>query len=182
MNMWLRLLWQMLSWRSRSKMNITEVSKRTFRVWPTDLDIYAHMNNGVFLTLLDIGRFDQGLRTGLWKQWKKRNWYPVVVAENITFRKSLMPWQLFDVETKVIGWDDEAFYFEQRFVVAGEIYAKAIVRVRFLKNPRGIVTPAEVLEVTGWEGQTPKLPKWVADWAKQSLLPRVKEPAPSLWQ
>lgn len=182
MNMWLRLLWQLLSWRSRSKLNINDVGIRTFRVWPTDLDIYAHMNNGVFLTLLDIGRFDQALRSDLWNEWKLRKWYPVVVAENITFRKSLMPWQLFQLETKVIGWDDEAFYFEQRFTSNGEIYAKAIVRIRFLKNPRGIVTPAEVLEVTGWAGDAPKLPKWVSDWAKQSLLPRVKEPAPSLWQ
>lgn len=182
MNMWLRLLWQLLSWRSRSKLNVNDVSVRTFRVWPTDLDIYAHMNNGVFLTLLDIGRFDQALRSDLWKEWKQRKWYPVVVAENITFRKSLMPWQLFQLETKVIGWDDEAFYFEQRFTTKGEIYAKAIVRIRFLKSPRGIVTPAEVLEVTGWKGDAPKLPKWISDWAKQSLLPRVKEPAPSLWQ
>ncbi len=182
MNLWFRLIWQMLSWRSRSKLAIGDMGRRTFRVWPTDLDIYAHMNNGIFFTLMDIGRFDQGVRAGLWKEWKKRSWYPVVVAENITFRKSLMPWQLFDLESKVIGWDDEAFYFEQRFVAKGEIYAKAIVRIRFLKRPRGIVTPAEIIEVTGWSGERPILPKWVADWAKQSMLPRVKEPAPSLWQ
>ena len=182
MNLWFRLIWQLLSWRSRSKLSIGDVGIRTFRVWPTDLDIYAHMNNGIFFTLMDIGRFDQGVRAGLWKEWKKRNWYPVVVAENITFRKSLMPWQLFDLESKVIGWDEEAFYFEQRFVAKNEIYAKAIVRIRFLKNPRGIVTPAEVIEVTGWSGERPVLPKWVAEWAKQSMLPRVKEPAPSLWQ
>lgn len=159
-----------------------DVGVRSFRVWPTDLDIYRHMNNGVFLTLLDLGRYDQALRGNLWSQWKKRNWYPVVVAENITFRKSLMPFQKFNLETKVIGWDEEAFFFEQRFVAKNEIYARAIVRIRFLKNPRGIVTPAEVLEAINWRGEQPKLPEWVAAWAKQSLLPRVKESAPSLWQ
>lgn len=180
--MWLRLLWQSLSWRSRSKLELGAIATRTFRVWPTDLDIYMHMNNGIFLTLLDIGRYDQAMRSNLWPQWKARKWYPVVVASNITFRKSLTPWQLFDLETKVIGWDDEAFYFEQRFVVKGEIYARAIVRIRFLKNPRGIVSPAEVLEAIDFGGERPALPKWVADWAKSSLLPRVKESAPSLWQ
>lgn len=179
--MWLRLLWQSLSWRSRSKLDVGEVGIRTFRVWPSDLDIYRHMNNGVFLTLLDIGRYDQAMRSDLWSKWKTRKWYPVVVASNITFRKSLMPWQLFDLETKVVGWDDEAFYFEQRFVVKGEIYARAIVRVRFLQNPRGIVSPAQVLEAINWVGDRPILPTWVADWAKSSLLPKGKEPAPSLW-
>ena len=180
--MWLRLLWQSLSWRSRAKLDLGEVGIRTFRVWPTDLDIYMHMNNGIFLTLLDIGRYDQAMRSDLWPKWKARKWYPVVVASNITFRKSLTPWQLFDLETKVVGWDDEAFYFEQRFVLKGEIFARAIVRVRFLQNPRGIVSPAQVLEAIDWQGEQPVLPKWVADWAKSSLLPRVKEPAPSLWQ
>jgi hypothetical protein len=55
------------------------------------------------------------------------------------------------------------------------------VRIRFLKNPRGIVSPPEVLEAIDFKGERPVLPKWVADWAKNSLLPRVKEAAPSLW-
>ena len=28
------------------------------RVWPNDLDTNAHMNNGRYLTLMDLGRFD----------------------------------------------------------------------------------------------------------------------------
>jgi acyl-CoA thioesterase FadM len=139
------------------------------------------MNNGVFLTILDLGRYDHGKRTGIWKKWKKLGWYPVVVAENITFRKSLELWQEFTLESKVIGWTDEAIYFEQRFVVKHQIYARAVVRIRFLKRSRGIVTPQELLEVTSWTGPVPKLPDWVAAWSKASSLPKGKEPAPSNW-
>jgi acyl-CoA thioesterase FadM len=140
------------------------------------------MNNGVYLTLMDLSRYDLALRSGVWKKWNKLGWYPVVVAATITFRKSLMPWQSFDMESKVIGWDDQAFYFEQRFVVANEIYAKAIVRIRFLKRTRGILTPDDVLAGTGdWNGQRPALPKWVEDWAASGALPKGKEPAPSTW-
>jgi hypothetical protein len=107
----------------------------------------------------------------------------VVVAETITFRKSLMPWQKFVLESKVIGTDDQAVYFEQRFVVGGEIYTKAVVRIRFLKRSHGIVTPAEVLEqLGGWQGAEPVLPKWIKQWAEQTSLPKGKEEAPSLWQ
>jgi acyl-CoA thioesterase FadM len=181
MKLWLRILYQLFSWRSRGPLQIHEVAIRRFRVWPSDLDIYAHMNNGVFLTLLDLGRYDHGKRTGIWNKWKKIGWYPVVVAENITFRKSLELWQVFDLESKVIGWTDEAFYFEQRFVIKGEIYARAVVRIRFLKRSRGIVTPEEILSVTPWTGPAPKLPEWVAAWSKASALPKGKEPAPSTW-
>jgi acyl-CoA thioesterase FadM len=60
MKLWLRLLVQLVSWRTRKPLQIHEVAKRKFRVWPTDLDIYNHMNNGVFLTILDLGRYDHG--------------------------------------------------------------------------------------------------------------------------
>lgn len=160
---------------------MSDVGIREFRVWPTDLDVFRHMNNGVFLSLLDLGRYDLSLRSGLWQQWKKLGWYPIVVASNITFRKSLMPWQKFQIETKVVGWDEEAFYFEQRFVADSQICAVAIIRIRFLKRSRGIVTPAQVLAESSWIGKEPKLPKWISDWAKASQLPRLKEAAPSVW-
>lgn len=182
MNLWLRLFYERLTWRLRTRENWYAVGRRSFRVWPSDLDIFNHMNNGVFLTLMDISRYDLGLRSGAWNIWKKHGWYPVVVAETITFRKSLMPWQSFDIESKVIGWDDQAFYFEQRFTVADEIYTKAVVRIRFLKRSRGIVTPQEVVEVSGHvEGPQPVLPEWVKRWAADTSLPKGKEPAPSLW-
>lgn len=181
MKLWFRLIYQHLSWRRRSKLKINEVAKRRFRVWPSDIDIFLHMNNGVFLTLLDIARYDHGKRTGIWDKWKKLGWFPIVVAETITFRKTLLPWQTFDIESKVIGWSDEAFYFEQRFVVGEEIYARAVVRLRFLKRSRGIVTPKELLEQTPWHGPIPILPQWVANWSAASSLPKGKQPAPSHW-
>mgnify|MGYP002144339972 CR=1 FL=1 len=182
MNLWLRLIWAMLSWRRRSPLTLSAVGRRRFRVWPSDLDVFNHMNNGKYGSLMDLARLDLLLRSGTWQRMKKLNWYPVVVAETITFRKSLMPWQKFDMESKVIGWDDQAFYFDQRMVVDGEIYTQGIVRIRFLKKARGIVTPAEVLEVThDWYGPEPVLPSWVKQWAADSALPKGKEPAPSEW-
>ena len=140
------------------------------------------MNNGIFLSLLDLSRLDLAYRSGAWQKWKKLGWYPVVVAETVTFRKSLTPWQSFDIESKVIGWDDQAFYFEQRFVVGEEVYTQAIVRIRFLRKARGILTPEQVIAGTApWHGPKPELPKWVSDWAATTSLPKGKEPAPSIW-
>ena len=139
------------------------------------------MNNGKFLSLQDLGRFDLLMRSGAWQDWANHGWYPVVVAENITFRKSLKLFERFEIETKAVGWDDIAVYLEQRFVVKGEIYSRSIVRVRLLKRSRGIVTPAEMLEVSGHPPQPLELPKWVQDWAEQSSLPKIKEAAPSDW-
>lgn len=182
MNLWLRLIWAYLSYRSRGPLNLADVSKRNFRVWPSDLDIFNHMNNGKFLSLCDLGRFDWLLRAKIWPELKKRRWYPVVVAETITFRKSLEPWMTFSIESKIIGWDAEAVFVEQRFVHNHQIYTKAIIKIRYLVNPRGIVTPQEVIDALGgWPGKQPKLDAWIMKWNEDTKLPKGKEPAPSVW-
>lgn len=182
MKLWFRLLWAHLSWRWRSKLVPGDASIRSFRVWPTDIDIFLHMNNGIYLTLLDLARFDLLKRARTWQKLKKHKVHPVVVQETITFRKSLTPWLKFQIETKVLGWDEQAFFVGQRFVVKGEIYAEAVVKLRFLKSPKGTPTPHEINELAGgWPAEVPVLPDWVTQWNKAAALPKGKEPAQSDW-
>lgn len=181
MNLWLRLLWALVSWRSRGPLGIWDIGRRTFRTWPTDLDIFNHMNNGKYPSIMDLSRFDILLRSGAWKKLSKLGWYPVVVAETLTFRKSLAPWQKFQMETRIEGFDAEAFYALQRFVVDGEIYAEAWVRLRFLARPRGIVTPDMIFAEFGKPTETRTLPAWVLKWAADTALPKGRQPAPSTW-
>ena len=141
------------------------------------------MNNGIYLTLLDLARYDLMKRAHAWQDLKRIKVHPVVVMETITFRKSLTPWLKFGIETKIIGWDEQAFYIGQRFVVGNEIYAEAVVKLRFLKSPKGTPSPAEVNEMLGgWKGEAPNLPEWVSKWSKAASLPKGKELAPSNWR
>ena len=182
MSLWLRLIWAYLSWRRRGPLELFSVGVRSFRVWPSDLDTFAHMNNGKFLTLLDLGRLDLFLRNRFWQKMKVKKWYPVVVAETITFRKSLVLGQKFEIESKVVGWDAISYYIEQRFVVAGEIYARAMVRGRFLSKAGKVLKPDEVMTaITGSTEPSPVVPKWILEWAETTSLPRGKEDAPSVW-
>lgn len=182
MKLWFRLLWAHLSWRFRSKLHVGDTSRRNFIVWPTDIDIFLHMNNGIYLTLLDLARFDLMKRSGTWQKLKKQKVHPVVVQETITFRKSLTPWLKFEVQTKILGWDELAFYVGQRFVVEDEIYAEAVVKLRFLKSPKGTPTPTEVNEMAGgWPTAEPALADWIKEWSRAGALPKGREPAPSDW-
>ena len=56
MNLWFRVAYALVTWRFRSKLDWSQVGKRGFRVWPSDLDIFMHMNNGKFLALFDLSR------------------------------------------------------------------------------------------------------------------------------
>jgi acyl-CoA thioesterase FadM len=159
-----------------------EVSSIRLTTLPTDIDILMHMNNGRYLSLFDLGRWDLLVRTGLWDAMRARDWYAVVSSETITFRKSLHLWQRFDVESRLMGYDERAIYLEHRAVVDGEVYARVIVRARMLKKSGGHVSIDELLAATGHPGELPEIAPWVHEWAAASRLPSTNKPAPSVWE
>lgn len=68
MNLWLRLLWLLATARFQVRLaEPTETVALGMRVWPGDLDISLHMNNGRYLTIMDLGRlrFCFAVRSGM---------------------------------------------------------------------------------------------------------------------
>ena len=91
MNLFFRLLLLRLLVLRRPKLSIWDTATTPFRVVPTDLDVLGHMNNGKYLTLMDLGRLDLMLRSGLWRECVRRGWYPVVAGQTVTYQRSLKP-------------------------------------------------------------------------------------------
>jgi len=166
----------------RSPLGVRDVGTMSLRVLPTDIDVLRHMNNGVYFSIMDLGRMDLLIRAGSWKKLSAKGYYPVMANETISFRKSLNLWKKFDLETRVVGYDEKAVFVEQRFVVGGEIYAQAMTRARFLKRSGGTVSVAELLDTIGWDGEQPVLPEWVSEWAEHVALPVSRAEAPSVWE
>lgn len=173
----------LLSIRSRfgPRLAPTDVARTTFRVLPTDLDVLNHMNNGVYLSIMDLGRIDLMARSGVWPELRRRGYYPVVVSSTITYRRSLEPWQRFVVESRIVGLDDVAGYVEQRFVRDGEVCARGVIKARFLKKSGGIVPIPELAELFGLDPENHPLPEWLAHWSEHASLPPRREPTPSVW-
>src|SRR5258706_9609368 len=65
MNMFFRLIRIYLRARWSSARDPLRISRLTFIVSPTDLDIFRHMNNGVYFSIMDLGRVDMLVRSGL---------------------------------------------------------------------------------------------------------------------
>ena len=142
------------------------MSRVPFRVLPNDLDLQNHMNNGVYLSIMDLGRMDLMVRSGVWRELSARGYYPVVVSSTITYRRSLDPWQSYVLESRIIGIDEVAGYMEQRFV----------------KKSGGIVPVPELLELFGLDPADHPLPDWIEQWSAHAALPPRREPAPSVWR
>lgn len=164
MNLFLRLLLLFLTAPFRPRCELFAPTRKRFIVWPPDLDVLFHVNNGVFLSMLDVARVDLLLRSGLARPLRQQGFYPVVAAETIRFRRSLQLFQVFDVETSIIGWDDKAFIIQHRFLRGEELVADAVVRARFLRRSGGTVSSRELLDLVGRTEASPALPAWIAAW------------------
>jgi YbgC/YbaW family acyl-CoA thioester hydrolase len=164
MNLLLRLLWLVIASRARSAVPPLGPCRTPFRVWPTDLDVLRHVNNGIYLSIMDLARVDLMMRSGFAAKVKQQGWFPVVVAETIQFRRSLRLLQRFDIETRVVGWDEKAIVIEQQFFYRGEVVAHALVRARFLSKRGGAVTPRELVALLRLPPDSPAMNDYTARW------------------
>jgi len=120
MNLWFRLLWLLLTARKRGHLDVPrQASVLAFRVWPHDLDPSIHMNNGRYLTLMDLGRTDVLIRSGLWREVLRHKWTPIASAVTIRFQRELRPFQRFRLETRLSCWDASLVVMEQTFIIEG---------------------------------------------------------------
>ncbi|MBG0740789.1 thioesterase family protein [Paeniglutamicibacter antarcticus] len=181
MHLLLRTLFHILVLSGRRpKVDFWGPSSVSLRVLPTDLDLAMHVNNGMYFSLMDLGRLGHLARSGLWAKMRTRGWKPVAGAETIAFRRSLKLWQHYMLETKIVGVDEKAIYFEHRMVSDGGIYARAYVATR-LVGRNGPVSNAEIFAEVGQPPADLVLPDWIHQWREANALPGARRPAPHAW-
>ena len=175
MNLWFRLIIICLGYiYDRRKLDPLGSSKLEFRVWPFDLDLNAHMNNGRYLSIMDLGRLDLIVRLGMIKKVVKSKWMPVLGSATIRYRQPLKPFQKFKLKTRVIWWDDKWFYMEQRFIIIddkdpdknGLVAAIAFVKGSFYdRKAKQTVPTRDLTALMGIEEKDyPEQPKYIKSW------------------
>lgn len=177
-----RLVWLSTRAPKLPPLDVYDVCRSPRRVMIGDLDELRHMNNGAYLTNLDHARQELVVRTGLWTRVREAGVYPVVSAQTISYRKSLQLGQRYEIESRFLGLDERSVYVEQRFVVDGEIYARAYIQARFLYDRGGTVPIEELGRITGMDPAAHPIPAWLHDWAAEVRLPATRAAAPSLWE
>ena len=146
---------------------LLDPSVSRMRVWPTDLDLYRHVNNGVYLQCMDVGRTNFLADLGAFAGLNEKRWYPVVAAQTIKYRRSLTLGQRFELTTTVLGWDARVVYLDQSFSRQGEHVARGVVAGRFLgRGGERVPAPDVVTLLTGEPVRSPELPDDVAAWAR----------------
>src|SRR5699024_9519604 len=143
-----RMILQLLRSRRRPPQWLWDSSRLSLKVLPTEIDIFGHVNNGMYFSIMDLGRLDMMVRSGVWKTLQAKGWSGVVSAETISFRKSLRLGHRYHIDTRLIGVDGRTVFFEHRIVVDDEIFARAYVGTR-LTAKAGTITREDMIEVFG---------------------------------
>ena len=166
---YLRLIKVLARRRHDKNFNINDESVIRLRVCLVDLDPFMELNNGRYLTMMDFGRFDVAMRTGLWKTVKQNSWGLAVAGASVRFRHRLKLFQKYELRSQVIGHDDKWFYFHQKMIRNGKIHASALIRTA-VTSKNGIVKTDKVLQAMGREHLLPDIPEWVKAWAEADEL------------
>lgn len=171
MNLYLRLLWLLWHLHRTARRGLFDDSRLAFRVLPNDCDINLHMNNGRYLSFMDLGRVHLTAQAGLMTHVRRKRWMPVLAAAEITFVRSLNPFERFELVTRVMTWDEKYVYIEQIFERDGELCAHAYVKGLFLSR-NGRVPNAEVVRTIGYTGDAPPMAESLERWAALTAIKR----------
>jgi YbgC/YbaW family acyl-CoA thioester hydrolase len=165
MHLLLRFLYIRLLKSKLTPAHFGEVTEHTMRVLPVDLDVLMHVNNGMYFSYMDFGRWDMIFRNGVYDMSRSQGWYSVVAGETIKFKRSLKLWDKFTIKTQVIGHDDKYFFIRQTFVKDNQVCAIGLVKVRFLRVSGGTVSTQEVLDLFKEDAKIPQtVPELSHEW------------------
>jgi acyl-CoA thioesterase FadM len=151
------------------RLSIGDESLLKLRVMPGDIDLYPELNNGRHLTMMDLGRIDLAIRTGLMKVILKKGWGLMVGGASVRYRHRLHIFGAYSLSTQLVGHDPLWFYFHQETKQHGHICSAALIRGA-VTSREGIVPIREVFEAIGAPKGEPELPDWVSAWIEAEKL------------
>jgi acyl-CoA thioesterase FadM len=164
MNLYLRLIWIIVRSFFKPRVNFTDKISLTLHILPNDLDINRHLNNGRYLTLLDLGSIDLFLRSGVLKRAIHKGFRPMVGGLIVTYRKALSLFERCTLTMQLEAWDDRWNYFKFEFRNSDGHLSAAGYFKGALVSKKGLIPNKVADEIFGYERGTCKLPPAVVYW------------------
>ena len=149
--------------RRRSPLKFDETGIIQLRAGIFDIDHYGEVNNGRQLTLMDLGRYDLGVRGGLMTLISNNKWGLAVGGSSIRYRRRIPFGKKYELRSRLAGHDGRWFYFQQEMWCGDKICSSALVKAGVISK-QGLVPATDVIKklpVSDWVGD---LPDWIQAW------------------
>lgn len=130
-------------------------------------DINGHMNNACYLRHLTHARLKHATATGILQQLQSQQCHQVVTNSEITYIREVLPQQAFRIHTRLLGWDSNYLYYDQRLNIDDSLHTHALLRCVIMQNKQPI-TPTEFQYWVDTKRHSPALPEYISSW--KSLL------------
>ena len=172
MNLYLRLLWTWLRARTKPAIVLGDTIELQLRVWPSDLDVNGHMNNGRYMTITDLALVEYFTRAGFLPVALRKGWRPMLGGSMISFRKGLKPFTVYTLRFSMQCWDERWNYFCFEFEHAGQKMANGLTKGAVV-GKHGIVSSIEARHAMGMGTVSPAFPATVSAWIEADCLIRA---------
>ena len=147
MNLYFRLIWVLIHAKFRKRITSESYQNEiATRIYPNDLDLNLHVNNGRYLTLCDLGRIDLFVRSGLASVMMKKKWMPVVGNVTMTFIKPLFAFDKIRIVSQVTHWDEKYFYSTHTIFKGDVKVSEGTSKSLVVSKEYGRITPDEVIQ------------------------------------
>ena len=130
----------------------------------SDIDFMFHMNNSKYLREMDYGRLGMTFERGIYEAIKVNRGTASLAAHCIRYRRSLALFQRFVLRTRVVCWDEDGLYVEQRMIRKSDGFVSAINLAKIVV--RGTTMPTVVKTWLGESLESPPFPPEVACWSE----------------
>ncbi|MEP6720429.1 MAG: thioesterase family protein [Variovorax sp.] len=171
MNLYLRLLMTLLrAWRA-PRLTPGDTLERRLRVLPNDLDLNGHMNNGRYLTIIDLMLIEYFVRTGFARTMLRHGWRPMAGGSLISYRRGLQPFEGYTLRFRLDATDSHWNYMRFEFVKGDKVCAAGYMKGAAVARS-GLVPNLESYAAMGLPLPTGELPVPVRDWiaAEQGVM------------
>lgn len=153
---WFRLLLIYMRAAFREKISVTDTACLSFIVLPHEVDL-KYMNNSCFWAIAEMGLMNILFRTGLVNICRQNRWVPLVRSQKIVYKRPLKRFDRYQLETKLISWDERWLYFRQTFIRNRLLIANSLVKVLFMSKDGSRISSQNVLASLGVTSASPQV-------------------------
>jgi acyl-CoA thioesterase FadM len=172
MSLYFRLFWIWLRARFRSPIQMGDTIGLIMRVWPNDLDINGHMNNGRYMTITDLALIEYFTRAGFVKVALRKGWRPMLGGSIISYRRALKPFAVYTLRFSMICWNARWNYMAFEFLQDGRTMAHGHSKGAIVGS-EGFVSSADARNAMGLNPASPEFPASISAWIETERLMSV---------